>query len=481
MKILTEEDPERVGTTKDISALSLPSSPLANAGGRNNFVSSSKDETSSTNHTSNPLSTPTMPHSNKFIYAASAGFSAIVTKTACAPWDRIRFLFQVQSMFSQPITLDNVNSQTRADGSSSQIVIKPKANVISGISMDMDGNIAKPPSESLSAQRIVPKYNSVWHAIRTIVHEEGLQGLWRGNYANICRATMVYMLKFGTNDYIKQSMALKQSEQDPKYTINMDTQRSTGRNVVSPPRNVLQAHSNSKNPIGESTTVANYNRSEMSAENLRLSELLLAGTTAGCVQKFGSYPMDLLSVRIALGINTATLGKSKYSGIIDCMRSIWINEGVGGFYKGFVPTLLTGIPYVALQMTLFEVYRRKLTQFYRQLTYGNSALIIQERTPNRSMTEVFLSSGFSGCLASLTAQSIVFPGDTVRKRMMSNGVNGSRRHYRNSWDCFLKILRHEGFASFYYGIWPACLRSIPSGAIQFGCYEFIKTLLLRIT
>lgn len=44
--------------------------------------------------------------------------------------------------------------------------------------------------------------------------------------------------------------------------------------------------------------------------------------------------------------------------IWSAVKRIHSTEGVRGFYKGFGPTLLTGVPYVMLQMTFFELYKR---------------------------------------------------------------------------------------------------------------------------
>lgn len=43
--------------------------------------------------------------------------------------------------------------------------------------------------------------------------------------------------------------------------------------------------------------------------------------------------------------------------------------------------------------------------------------------------ELVVHFSFSGSLAGVTAQCLVFPGDTIRKRMMSNGVDGRKRIY----------------------------------------------------
>jgi len=79
-----------------------------------------------------------------------------------------------------------------------------------------------------------------------------------------------------------------------------------------------------------------------------------------------------------------------------------------------------------------------------------------------------------GALAGLVAQTIVFPGDTIRKRMQTNGIGGHTRHYSSSLDCFNKILRAEGIRGFFKGLSANIARTLPGAAIQFSCYDFCK-------
>eukprot|EP00922_Rhytidocystis_sp_ex-Travisia-forbesii_P005153 GHVS01007537.1.p1 GENE.GHVS01007537.1~~GHVS01007537.1.p1 ORF type:complete len:410 (-),score=90.63 GHVS01007537.1:1155-2342(-) len=366
--------------------------------------------------------------------------SGVITKTLCAPFDRIRLLYQIQPMFSSSFS----------------------------------------PSW---------KYSSIWNSVRTITAEEGLRGLWRGNTANIARAAVVYGVKFTTNDYVKQSIHIKQL-----------------------------------------TSTANGG-SGAAAGELSVADLLCAGAAAGLVQKAGSYPLDLLSVRVALGINRSllfnkqshstvsnncianhnTIGSNKpppstvasltstatrnlvstartpipsshhhhqaclsssarpppsSNSIFSVASSIYKLEGIAGYYKGFGPTLITGVPYVMLQMTFFDVLRRRFQQF------------ASADRSSSSFGFIFLTSSLAGSIAGVAAQAVVFPGDTVRKRMMTNGLGGAPRLYRNSLDCFNKLLAREGARSFYSGLLPCVLRAIPSGAIQFGSYELCKALVV---
>ena len=40
------------------------------------------------------------------------------------------------------------------------------------------------------------------------------------------------------------------------------------------------------------------------------------------------------------------------------MKAIWTLKGLGGFYKGLVPTLLRDVPEVAIQFTVYEALRK---------------------------------------------------------------------------------------------------------------------------
>lgn len=50
-----------------------------------------------------------------------------------------------------------------------------------------------------------------------------------------------------------------------------------------------------------------------------------------------------------------TLGKTgQYSGIADCAKQILQREGFTAFYKGYVPNLLSIIPYAGIDLAMYE-------------------------------------------------------------------------------------------------------------------------------
>jgi len=77
-------------------------------------------------------------------------------------------------------------------------------------------------------------------------------------------------------------------------------------------------------------------------------------------------------------------------------------------------------------------------------------------------------------VVSVTAGSVCYPIDSVRRRlMMQAGRPIGERPYRNSVHAVKKILREEGVRGFYFGIGPNLLRSF-GGAMLLVSYDAFK-------
>lgn len=257
------------------------------------------------------------------------------------------------------------------------------------------------------------KYRSLTQALRLIVKEEGGLALWRGNGANCVRVIPVYALKFTFNDAFKDMV-----------------------------RNGQTGTSN----------------------DLSMTQRMMAGTMAGLCQTTITYPLELIRTRLSLG---AAMSGVEYKGIFDCLKLTVRYEGVAALYKGIGPTYVSGAPYVGLQMTFFDVYRELLVPSSAGGNSGGGSDFVGNIA--RMMV--------AGACAGMTAQTITYPGDTIRRRMQSNGIGGRDRIYSNSWQCMVKVVADEGIVGLYQGLGINIIRGIPGAAIQFAAYETLKSLL----
>ncbi|KAI4837047.1 mitochondrial carrier protein [Plasmodium brasilianum] len=287
------------------------------------------------------------------------------------------------------------------------------------------------------------KYQNIMQSFLFIIKEEGILGLWKGNLINTLRGGIVYSAKFGTNDIIKERYKKKKKKKEEKR-VDILIKSATNKK------------SDTNNSVKKNEQKFNY------------YESVIAGYASGIIQKTISYPLDLLSIRVALGVNEKYLRNNntllyKKKSIFNIIREISINEGITGFFKGYVPTLLTGVPYVTLQMLFFDFYKNIFQNYF-------------PHTSN-SLSSIAFCSSVSGSLSNLSSLIIVFPGDTVRKRMMNNGIDNKNYIYKNTFHCIKNIYYLEGLRNFYYGLFPSMLKSVPSGAIQFMSYEILKYMI----
>lgn len=305
------------------------------------------------------------------------------------------------------------------------------------------------------------KYRNIIQSFFYIIKEEGILGLWRGNLINIIRGGLVYSAKFGTNDLVKEKYRSEKEKDKDK-----DKNKSKNKEIINE-FEINNIH-NTKNANDTTDTTKKYSNRNT---QINYRESIVAGYMSGMIQKTISYPLDLLSIRMALGVNEQYLRNNTYKkkSIFKLIHDITTKEGIFGFFKGFCPTLLTGVPYVTLQMFLFDFYKNAF-----QNTFPSPFSL-----SNTSLMYTALYSSISGSLSNLTALIVVFPGDTVRKRMMNNGIDNKNYLYKNSLDCIKYIYYKEGFKNFYFGLFPSVVKSIPSGAIQFLSYEILKHLLTQ--
>ncbi len=152
-------------------------------------------------------------------------------------------------------------------------------------------------------------------------------------------------------------------------------------------------------------------------------ELFLAGSLAGIGQITITYPAEVIFTRLAL--SGAATSPIKYSGILDCLRHTIRSEGPRALYNGYLPTILSGTPYVALQMSCYEIFQRSMPKDEAGLPTVASKLV-------------------AGAGAGIVAQTVTFPGDVVRKRMQSDGMGGKPKVYTGLVDAMRKIYQKEG-------------------------------------
>lgn len=81
-----------------------------------------------------------------------------------------------------------------------------------------------------------------------------------------------------------------------------------------------------------------------------------------------------------------------------------------------------------------------------------------------------------GSIGGATGATFVYPIDLVKTRMQNQRTGSfiGELMYRNSFDCFKKVIRHEGLLGLYRGLLPQLVGVCPEKAIKLTMNDLVR-------
>lgn len=164
-----------------------------------------------------------------------------------------------------------------------------------------------------------------------------------------------------------------------------------------------------------------------------------------------AQPTDVVKVRLQAG----NLGKTKtrYHSTFDAYRSIALNEGPRGLWKGTLP----------------NVSRNAIVNVAEIVCYD----MVKQSILNTGLLNDGIPCHFTAALgAGLCTTIVASPVDVVKTRFMNSGPG----EYKGAIDVAGKMLFQEGFMSFYKGFIPSFSRLVSWNIVLWLTYEQLKIL-----
>lgn len=146
-----------------------------------------------------------------------------------------------------------------------------------------------------------------------------------------------------------------------------------------------------------------------------------------------------------------------------------------------LPAALVAIgPYMGLNFTIYEYLKAKLPP-----TLGTAdSQSNRDGAPSRGLFQhhlwAFLRSGLCGAVSGGMSKLLVYPCDTVKKRLQYQVCTGSfdglastntQSSRTTAMQCMRQIYAQEGIRGFYKGIVPTALKAVMTTAIMFATFE----------
>mmetsp|Transcript_30857 Transcript_30857/g.61584 ORF Transcript_30857/g.61584 Transcript_30857/m.61584 type:complete len:430 (+) Transcript_30857:269-1558(+) len=189
-----------------------------------------------------------------------------------------------------------------------------------------------------------------------------------------------------------------------------------------------------------------------SAGSLHAGARLFAGGVAGMIAAAIVYPLEVVKTML-------TLYPDRCQSIPDALAMVYRSSGIGGLYRGLGPTLVAMFPYVGVEFMVYETLKKRWELYIGPV--GTMALLLL------------------GAAGGAAAQASAHPLDVIRRRMQMQSMNSekSEKKYSNMFSGLYSVAKNEGVHVLFKGLGPACFEKIPSTAIGYFIYEFLKVTL----
>lgn len=194
---------------------------------------------------------------------------------------------------------------------------------------------------------------------------------------------------------------------------------------------------------------------------------LVAGGSASLVAQSITVPIDVISQHLMMqghgehltrfkiqpsadsGKNRRVFGQTR-----NIMGQIFAADGLRGFYRGYVASLLTYIPNSAVWWPFYHFYAEQLSG------------LAPSDCPHLVLQAV------AGPLAAATASTVTNPMDVVRARVQVEGRS-------SVVETFKQLISEEGFWGLTKGLSARIISSAPTAIVMVVGYETLKKLSLR--
>lgn len=224
--------------------------------------------------------------------------------------------------------------------------------------------------------------------LRDVIKNDGIKGLWKGNFTNCIRIFPQISINYSLYNYTKKYM----TNQQVRYNMSDNTinfisgaiSGSTAMIVIYPLENIrsrlsLQTNKQYYNGIYDSFkkvkcltlykglnmsligftpynalnfTFYHYYKNRLNIKNKEIDKLICGGLSGISSVSF-TYPTDLIRRRLQIQDDFDS-NIPKYKGIRDCIRKIYKTDGMKGFYRGLIPCYLKIFPSMAIQFWCFD-------------------------------------------------------------------------------------------------------------------------------
>ncbi|KAF8609232.1 mitochondrial tricarboxylate transporter [Ceratobasidium sp. AG-I] len=173
---------------------------------------------------------------------------------------------------------------------------------------------------------------------------------------------------------------------------------------------------------------------------------LLAGTFAGAVEAFVTYPTEFVKTRSQFDGNK--------DGPIAIVRETWAKHGARGFYSGCTALVVGNAAKAGVRFVSYDKFKQMLADKDGRVSAPRSLL-------------AGLGAGMAEAIFAVT------PSETIKTKLIDDSKLAQPR-FRGLVHGATSIVREEGIRGVYRGLFPVMMRQGANSAVRFTTYSTLK-------
>uniref|UniRef100_A0A1B6D532 Citrate transport protein n=1 Tax=Clastoptera arizonana TaxID=38151 RepID=A0A1B6D532_9HEMI len=291
------------------------------------------------------------------------------------------------------------------------------------------------------------------HAAATVSDKRGLKGFIAGGLSGACEITVAY-----PSEYVKIQLQLNRNSRQVTGIVDIVKSTIKKNGVLGLYRGFDVVLYGIVPKVAIRFSAFEIAKSYVSDKEGNLSPVstLFCGMSAGVCEAILAVTF-IESIKVKF-INDQRLENPRFKGFIHGIRLIIKEHGFHGIYQGVIPTIVKQGSSQAIRFFIMETLKDWYTKGDRNV-----------KVPKHII-------GIFGLLTGAVSVYLNNPIDVVKTRMQ--GLEASR--YSSMMDCVRKIIKYEGYSTFYKGVIPRVCRVCIEVSITFMAYDSFMNLFNNI-
>ncbi|CAP26135.1 Protein CBR-HPO-12 [Caenorhabditis briggsae] len=179
-------------------------------------------------------------------------------------------------------------------------------------------------------------------------------------------------------------------------------------------------------------------------QSIRSTSDFMCGALSGCLAMTAAMPLDVIRTRLV----AQKSGHAVYTGTMHAVKHIWEKEGIPGYFRGWIPSVVQIAPFTGMQFALYNCFM----DLWPFTGYESTGALL------------------SGAMAGTVAKTVLYPLDMVRHRLQMNGFEragfGKTSNYSQGlFKTIVMVVKHESWYGLFKGLWPSQIKA----AANSGC------------